>query len=170
MAVFERETVVDADLDDVWDFHSRVDGLAALTPDWFHLEYHGRELPEDAQDPDSADELVEGSTVELSVRPLGVGPRQRWRSRIVARSREGDEALFRDEMVEGPFEHWVHTHRFEAVADGTRVHDHVEYRLADVPLGGGVDRLLVAGLAPTFRYRHGRLHALLGSGAWAGWD
>lgn len=166
MAAFERETHVRAPLADVWAFHSTVDGLAALTPDWMRFRVHAVEGPAGEPDPEV---LEAGSTVELSVRPFGRGPRQRWRSEILTRRREEGAALFRDRMVAGPFEEWVHTHAFYAEDGGTRIRDRVEYALSAAPLGGIVDRLAVAGLAPTFRYRHRRTRELLEEGDWDGW-
>lgn len=174
MAVFERETTVRTPLETVWAFHSTVDGLAALTPDWLHLQVHAIEGPdrESRQDVrDGASSVLEaGSTVDLSVRPFGRGPRQHWRSEILTRRREAGAALFRDRMVEGPFDEWVHTHAFYAADGGTRIRDRVEYALSAAPLGGIVDRFAVAGLAPTFRYRHRRTRELLAEGDWDGWD
>ena len=158
MAVYERSVLVDAPFEEVWAFHSRVSGLEALTPDWMHLHIEAVRGPDGDPDPDI---LETGSTIESSVRPFDVGPRQRWISYIATR-REGDgEAMFRDEMTRGPFPHWVHTHRFEATPDGTRVHDRVEYRLPGGPLGRLVGPLGVVGFEPMFRYRHRRTKELL---------
>ena len=158
MAVYERETVVKAPFDEVWDFHSRASGLVALTPGWMNLRLERVVGPDGEPDPEK---LVAGSKLEASVRPFGVGPRQRWISYIVT-VREGDgEALFVDEMTRGAFPHWEHTHRFEAVPGGTRVTDHVEYRLLGGPLGGAVGPLAWVGFEPMFRYRHRRTKKLL---------
>ena len=129
MAVYERSTLVRAPLEEVWAFHSTVDGLVALTPGWLGLTVEAVRGPDGEADPEVLDV---GSEVDLSLRPFGAGPRQRWTSRIVARERSADAAEFRDEMVDGPFDRWVHAHRFEAVEAGTRVVDRVEYAL---PLG-----------------------------------
>ena len=42
---------------------------------------------------------------------------------------------FVDRQLEGPYRHWHHTHRFEDVAEGTRMTDRVEYELPLGPLG-----------------------------------
>jgi ligand-binding SRPBCC domain-containing protein len=151
MAVYERETVVATPFDEVWDFHSDTRGLEALTPDWMHLEIESVEGPDGDPDPDVLDT---GSTIKSSVRPFGVGPRQQWISYIATRREDEGEAMFRDEMTRGPFPHWVHTHRFQAVEGGTRVHDHVEYRLPGGPLGRAVGPLGWIGFEPMFRHRH----------------
>jgi len=157
MAVYERTSVVQAPLEEVWAFHSTVDGLVALTPDWFNMEIESVVGPSGEADPD---ELVEGSEVTLSTRPLDVGPRQAWTSRITHRDHQDGQAVFRDEMVDGPFERWRHTHRFTATADGTRLTDRVRYQF---PLGvaAGLSRLAWPGFAAMFSYRHRRTRKLL---------
>ena len=96
--------------------------------------------------------LEAGATVTLSVRPFGVGPRQRWTSRIVESGRSDGVATFRDAMVEGPFPHWVHTHRFVADGDETVVVDRVDYRLPLLP--GPASALGRPALEALFAYRH----------------
>jgi ligand-binding SRPBCC domain-containing protein len=153
---YERRTRVDAPLDDVWAFHSRIEGLEALTPGFLNLRVESVVGP----DGDEPDVLVEGTRIEMSVRPFGVGPRQSWTSVIVAREEGEGYAEFRDEMLGGPFRDWIHTHRFLDRGDSTVVEDHVEYRLPR-----GLDRLgalAVVGFEPMFRYRHRRTRQLLG--------
>jgi ligand-binding SRPBCC domain-containing protein len=160
MAVYERETRVAAPLEEVWAFHSRVDGLEALTPDWMHLRVESIEGP----DGEPAPEVLEtGSRISMSVRPFGVGPRQPWTSVILERREQDGAALFRDEMVEGPFPEWVHTHAFYADGGFTRVRDRVEYRLPGGPLGDLAAPFSRIGFEPMFRYRHRRTHELLGT-------
>lgn len=158
MAVYERESRVRAPLDAVWEFHATTDGLVALTPDWFGLRVEAVTGPDGEPNPS---ELVEGSTIELSVRSLGVGPRRRTTSVIERRRRDDGAALFRDRMADGPFEDWVHTHAFYADGDETIVRDRVEYRLPCGAAGRLAARSMVIGLAPAFRYRHRRTRELL---------
>ena len=126
MTDYRRQTLVRAPLSEVWRFHSSVDGLVALTPNWMNLRVETVLGPDGEPDPEV---LGAGSEVHLSMRPLGVGPRQHWSSRILEREQRDGEAWFSDEMVEGPFPHWVHTHRFTADGDDTLVTDEVAYEL-----------------------------------------
>jgi ligand-binding SRPBCC domain-containing protein len=154
MAVYERSTVVSAPLEDVWDFHSTIDGLLALTPGWMNMRTEAIRDPGVGPDPAV---LGTGAEIDMSVRPLGVAPRQSWTSRIVERAHEGDSAYFSDEMRDGPFARWLHTHRFEAVENGTRITDHVEYELGR-PLGA-LSGLAWPGFEAMFTYRHRRTKA-----------
>lgn len=152
MAVYERSTVVRAPLEAVWQFHTSPDGLVAVTPDWLGLAVDSVVGPNGTAEPDT---FAVGTTVRLSVQPLGIGPRQSWTSRIIHREYAGDTAEFSDEMVEGPFPRWHHTHRFVAVRSGTRLVDRVEYEL---PLGParGLSGLAWPGFETVFAARHRR--------------
>lgn len=152
MAVFERGTEIRAPLEAVWAFHSTVDGLVAVSPGWLGLRVESVVGPDGESDPDV---LVVGSEVTLSVRPLGIGPRRTWTSRVTRRKHRGEAAVLADEMVDGPFRRWHHTHRFDAIAGGTRLTDRVEYEL---PLGParGLSGLARPGLAAMFAARHRR--------------
>jgi ligand-binding SRPBCC domain-containing protein len=159
MAHYERSTYIDAPFEDVWDFHSTEKGLVALTPGWLNIQLESVTGPDGESNPAV---LETGAELVSSVKPLGVGPRQRWTSRIVARERSGAESgFFRDEMIDGPFASWVHTHRFEADDGGTRITDSIEYELPGGGLGRAVSPLAVVGFEPMFRYRHRRTHELL---------
>ncbi|PSP90216.1 cyclase [Halobacteriales archaeon QS_4_69_34] len=151
MPVYERETRVAAPFERVTEFHSTLDGLAALTPEWMGLRVESVRGPDGEPDPET---LEAGSVAELSVRPFGIGPRQRWTTHIVAREEREGGATFRDEMHDGPFERWVHTHGFYADGDGTLVRDRVEYELPGGRVGRALGPFAVVGFEPMFRYRH----------------
>ncbi|SDQ99298.1 SRPBCC family protein [Natronobacterium texcoconense] len=156
MPTYERRTTVRAPLEEVWDFHSRVSGLEALTPDWLDLRVEAVIGPDGEADPDV---LEPGSEVALSIRPFGVGPRQHWTSVITDRKRQDGTAYFRDEMVYGPFDHWIHTHTFYADGDRTILRDHVEYDLPLGPLGDAASPFSPLGFEAMFRERHRRTKA-----------
>jgi ligand-binding SRPBCC domain-containing protein len=158
MATYERRVRVDAPLADVWDFHSTIRGLEALTPDWMHLRVEKVIGPDGERDPEIMDA---GSTAITSVQPLGVGPRQRWISEIVERREADDFAVFRDVMSEGPFAEWEHTHAFYRDGDGTVLRDTVSYQLRGCAIGRALSPLGRVGLEPMFRYRHRKTKELL---------
>ncbi|QSG14737.1 SRPBCC family protein [Halapricum desulfuricans] len=158
MATYKRSVRVEAPFEEVWEFHATGDGLVALTPGWMHLQIEAERGPDGESDPDT---LEAGSTVVSTIQPFGVGPRQRWVSEIVARERKDDYAMFRDEMAEGPFPHWVHTHSFYRDGSATLVRDFVEYDLPGGPVGRVGSPLAWVGLEPMFRYRHRKTKELL---------
>jgi ligand-binding SRPBCC domain-containing protein len=156
MASYQRRTRVAAPLDEVWALYSRIEGLEALTPDWMNLRVEAVRGPDGEADPEVLDP---GTQIRLSTRPFGVGPRQAWTSRILSREENEGSAVFVDDMVDGPFRRWVHTHRFFADGDETVVEDDVEYAfpVADGLLGP----VSVVGFEPMFRYRHRKTRELL---------
>ncbi|WP_339104021.1 SRPBCC family protein [Haloterrigena salinisoli] len=133
MATYDRRTTIDAPLADVWAFHSRVEGLEGVTPDWMGLRVESVIGPDGTTDPER---LEAGTELSLSIRPFGVGPRQRWTSLITDRERGDGSAYFRDEMVRGPFDRWEHTHAFFADGERTVLRDHVAYELPGSGVAG----------------------------------
>ncbi len=153
MPEYERRTRVRAPLDEVWSFHSTADGLEALTPDWMGLRVE-RTLGPDGDDDPAV--LEAGSELVLSVRPFGVGPRQYLTSVIVDRERTDGAGSFSDEMVDGPFDRWLHTHSFYADGDETVLRDSIEYELPLGGLGDALSPFARLGFEPMFRDRHRR--------------
>ncbi|MFB6311275.1 MAG: SRPBCC family protein [Salinirussus sp.] len=158
METFERSTYVAAPLERVWDFHSTVEGLEALTPGWMGLRVEAVRGPDGSPDPDV---LETGAEIALSTSVAGVGPQQRWTSRIAARDWTHGAAYFRDEMLAGPFPEWEHTHLFYRDGDGTLLRDIVRYELPGGSVGRTLSPLAIVGLEPLFRYRHRRTRELL---------
>ena len=168
MPTYERETRIPVTFDRVWEFHSRVTGLTALTPGFAGLEVEEIRTPSSVHDGDreavETVELVVGTEIDASVRPFDVGSRTGWTSVIVDRSESADAAHFCDEMRAGPMRYWRHTHTFFRDGDGTLLRDRVEYRLPGGRLGAAVAPLAVLGFAPFFIHRHRRTERLLTDG------
>jgi ligand-binding SRPBCC domain-containing protein len=158
MATYQREVRVDAPLDEVWAFHSAIDGLEALTPDWMNLRVEAIRGPDGDPDPEV---LAPGTRIRLAARPFDVGPPQRWVSEITRRERGDGAAVFEDVMHGGPFETWRHTHQFFAADRGTLIRDRVEYEFPGGPIGRAAGPLGWVGFEPMFRYRHRRTKELL---------
>lgn len=65
---------------------------------------------------------------------------------------------FTDQQLKGPYQSWVHTHRFEPVANGVIVHDLIRYTLPLAPVGNTVLPLVQNKLAQIFAYRNKALY------------
>ncbi|MDB4967525.1 MAG: Cell division inhibitor [Myxococcales bacterium] len=141
-ATFEHRSEVPASAPETFAWHTRPGALQRLTPPWERAEVVRH------------DGVHDGDIAELRV---AVGPvTQRW----VARHRDFiDGVQFADEQVEGPFAHWLHTHRVEPRgADRCVIEDRIEYAL---PMGG-LGRAFGGGfvqrkLERMFAYRHATL-------------
>lgn len=86
----------------------------------------------------------------------------RWASRITGWD---PPRRFIDEQIRGPYGLWVHTHTLVAVPSGTRIEDHVRYRLPLSPVGDIAYPFVRRQLERIFSYREQAVRvALLGSG------
>lgn len=157
MATYRRETRIEAPLPAVWSFHSQIDGLEALTPGFVNLRVDRVVGPDGTPNPD---ELVEGSRIHLTTRPLGL-PGGSFVSVITHREQDDGYAQFVDTMEDGPLPRWQHTHTFRADGDGVRLIDEVDYRLPGGSVGDLLGPLGWLGFEPAFRYRHRRTKQLL---------
>ena len=137
---------VSTPLDQTFEFFSRPENLARITPPWLGF----RMVSDDA-------DMREGLRIEYRIRPLGFP--QKWVSEITAYD---PPHRFVDEQVVGPYRRWHHEHRFRAVDGGTEVTDTVTYALPFGPLGRLAHSLVVRRqLESIFRYRSERLPELL---------
>jgi ligand-binding SRPBCC domain-containing protein len=141
----ERELAVPRPLDEVHAFFADPSCLAELSPPWLALRI--------VTPPPRV--MRRGAVFDIAVRVHGVP--LRWRSLISAWE---PPHRFVDEQTRGPFRAWIHEHRFDACAEGTRIADRVRY----APLGGALaDRLFVRpDLERIFAYRAERMRALFG--------
>jgi len=138
--VFQRTVRVPVPVDALFAWHERPGAFIRLSPPWDAprvLEQTGG--------------IRDGAKVALRVHAGPVATTWRLEHRDYIENRQ-----FVDELREGPFAHWVHTHRFSPDgANASILEDHIEYALPMGPLGD-----LVAGgysestLARVFTYRH----------------
>ena len=106
------ETIVPVDLDRTFAFFSDAQNLERLTPPWLSFRIQ-TPLPI---------EMKEGTLIDYLIELYGVPIP--WRTRIDVWE---PGVRFVDRQIAGPYRWWRHEHRFEPVAGGTRVVDHVEY-------------------------------------------
>ncbi|NHN40094.1 SRPBCC family protein [Halorubellus sp. JP-L1] len=158
MPTFQRDVRVHAPFETVWDFHSDVAGLEALTPEFMRLEVVSVRGPDGEPEPDV---LETGAEIDMRMHPLGVTPALSWTSVIVEREETDGSAYFVDEMRDGPFREWRHAHMFYADDGDTIVRDRVDYRLPFGALGDAVGPFAKLGFEGMFRDRHGRTKRLL---------
>jgi ligand-binding SRPBCC domain-containing protein len=123
-----------------WDFFSRPEQLACITPPDLGFEVTSP-LPE---------RMYPGMIVCYRVSPFG-GVRVSWITEIT-QLREPE--FFVDEQRSGPYRFWHHQHHFRAVAEGVEMTDLIHYQLPFGWLGdllGG--RLVERRVAAIFAYR-----------------
>ncbi len=100
-----------------------------------------------------------GQIITLKVRQPPIPFPQTWVVRVADLVQD---RLVVDEAVRSPFAKWRHEHRFEPLPNGgTRMTDHITYRLPFGPIGALVDRIMARRqLATMFAERHARTKAL----------
>jgi ligand-binding SRPBCC domain-containing protein len=141
------ETVVPAPIETAFAFFSNAANLQRLTPPWLDFRIL-TPLPI---------VIHEGAIIDYRIGLYGLP--MPWRTRIDAWE---PGVMFVDRQVAGPYRWWHHTHRFEAVAGGTRVTDDVEY----VPRAAWASSWLVArDVRRIFEYRQAVLGPLLSEGS-----
>ena len=136
---------------ELFEFHRRPANLASVMPPTTRVMHL------------SADEVAEvGGVLELRVREMGIVP-MRWKCRW---QRVESPSLLVDEMLEGPFETFEHSHRFEFVSENqTRLVDEVLYAWGRGWFGWIVSRAAVhLYLRLMFAWRHARMRELFSEG------
>jgi ligand-binding SRPBCC domain-containing protein len=106
------EVVLPVPLERAFAFFADAWNLERITPPWLEFGIRTRR-PLD---------MREGAIIDYRIRLHGVPIP--WRTRIDVWE---PGVRFVDRQVLGPYRWWRHEHRFEAVAGGTRIVDHVEY-------------------------------------------
>lgn len=112
--LLERTQVIESDLTKVFRFFENPHNLKRITPPWLNFRVRS-----------STDETIEeGARIRYTISWLGLP--LRWES-LIARYEKG--VLFADQMLQGPYKSWYHTHEFKEVPGGVEMTDRVEYQL-----------------------------------------
>lgn len=148
MHTLEKEVVLGAAVDKLWDFVATPDNLNLLTPPELDFRIVSK-VPE---------RMFDGLTILYDIRIPFFG-RRRWLSEI-KHIREGFS--FVDEQRIGPYRYWYHYHQVEELGAGrSRMLDRVHYRLPAEPFSLPLHALVVERmLARIFAYREKRLQEI----------
>jgi uncharacterized protein (TIGR01777 family) len=143
MPYFRHRSHLPFSPDQVFNWHLRPGAFERLSPPWVQVRVTDRQGT-----------IQDGGTVRIAIKQ---GPAEvTWK----VRHTDFDEGtLFRDEQVSGPFEKWVHSHRFLPAEDGgCLMEDEIEWT---APFGAA-GKLFAEGfidkeLERLFLFRHARL-------------
>ncbi|HEY7526815.1 MAG TPA: NAD(P)H-binding protein [Candidatus Limnocylindria bacterium] len=140
------ETSVPRPLDEVFDFFSRPENLARITPPELAFELTSRDT-----------RMRAGLQIDYRIRPI-LGLPARWRTLI---TEYAPPHRFQDIQLRGPYRRWEHTHTFTASAEATTIHDAVRYELPLGRLGDAFhDRLVRTALDRIWAYRAWAIHEI----------
>ena len=134
---FYHAFVVQADIDKVWEFYTGIDHLRVITPPQIKLQ---------VEKSTTGSRLEEGTDVWLSGHYITT---IRWHSRITRM----EPFIYVDEMLQGPFKTWIHTHSFRATSGGTEVIDEIDFELPYGAVGRVFEGYVACQLARIFAYR-----------------
>ena len=144
----EREQWVPSSLQEVFSFFSDAGNLQTLTPKWLRFQIL---TPQPI-------EMAPGITIDYRLFWHGIP--MHWQTEI---TRWEPPHQFEDLQVKGPYQLWHHTHRFQAVDQGTRIADSVRYSLPFGVLGRAAHAFSVRqNVEDIFNYRDAKVRALFG--------
>lgn len=144
----EKEILVKAPRQQVWDFFSKPHNLVRITPAYMNFRI--------VDCPDTP-EIYTGMLIEYRVSPVLRMP-LKWVTEIKA---VDAGSRFMDTQRSGPYALWEHTHTFSETPAGTLMHDKVDYALPMGPLGTLAHGLFVRRqLEALFTYREQRIREL----------
>lgn len=145
----ENSLIVNAPLEEVWDFFSNPGNLAALTPPKFKLQF--------MQEPPSS--MHDGQQITYFLSPIP-GFRFRWEGEI---TEVKELERFIDLQRKGPFAFWRHEHLFYEKATGTEVRDQLQYALPFGMIGTTFQPLVKRKMDAMFTYRNEKLKEVFSS-------
>jgi ligand-binding SRPBCC domain-containing protein len=131
---------------EIFPFFADARNLGSITRPWLHFELLTR-----------GDMTMRvGALIEYRIKLHGIP--LHWKTKITAWD---PPFRFVDEQIKGPYQQWIHEHRFEKSGEGTLCHDRVRYSI----FGGLiVNRLFVEpDVKKIFLFREKKLTELFGS-------
>lgn len=137
MRRFSHTFEVAAPIEKVWSFYTDIGHLEVITP---------RKLELKVVKCTTGKQIAEGTEVWLEGNLL---MKSRWHSRIT----HLNPYVYIDEMLEGRFRVWKHTHTFEQTSSGTTVTDIIDFELHYAPLGKLLESFVEKQLAKIFAHR-----------------
>jgi len=144
----KRKQIVNATIDEVWDFFSSPENLDALTPS---------EMRFDIITPRPLDNMHEGQLIDYIVAPI-LGIPLKWRTEIIE---VVPKVKFIDLQIKGPYKLWHHTHLFKDLGDKVEMTDIVKYALPMGPLGNLAHPVFVKSkLESIFDFRYKKVEEL----------
>ena len=144
----KREQIISKNILDVFDFFSRPENLAKITPPKMKFKIL---TP-------TPIEMKEGALIDYTVRVLGIPIR--WRTLI---TKYQPPNIFIDQQLKGPYSLWHHTHTFEQISQNeTLIKDIVIYTIPFGFIGRIVHFLYIKkDLDKIFNFRKDKIADLL---------
>lgn len=141
-----REAVIDASIQEVFDFFSDAGNLERITPPSLRFRIL---TPRPIR-------MRRGVLIDYELKICGM--RVRWRTEITVWD---PPHAFVDTQQRGPYRRWIHRHEFEPVdAHSTRMRDRVRYQLPFRPFGEIAYPIVALQLRRIFEHRQQTIQEL----------
>jgi len=139
MLLFERSASIPQDRQELFQYHANPGAIDRLIPPWENVRIERR-----------SDTLAVGSEVILRNSVFGVP--MRWHAR---HTQLDAPKSFQDIQLSGPFQSWVHDHRFESVnSKNSILHDRIQFEIKFGSPGKLALPIVRSKLDSMFAYRH----------------
>ena len=137
----KREQLLNANIEDVWEFVSSPLNLKKITPDYMNFTITSNDLEK---------EMYPGMIICYKVSPL-LGIPTNWGTEITHVKKY---KLFVDEQRVGPYKIWHHEHLFRVEGEGVLMIDIVSYKLPFGIIGKLLNTLFIKNkIQDIFNYR-----------------
>ncbi len=107
------ETIIHKPIEEVFDFFSKAENLNKLTPPELYFKII-TPLPIT---------MKVGTLIDYQLKLTGIP--FKWKTKI---TKWDPPFVFEDTQLKGPYNTWIHEHRFESVGNGTKMTDYLQYR------------------------------------------
>jgi ligand-binding SRPBCC domain-containing protein len=111
---FKKTQLINATIDQVWDFISRPENLKKITPDYMGFNIIGDDVPK---------KMYSGMIISYMVSPM-LGIKTNWVTEI---THIKEKEYFVDEQRVGPYKIWHHQHHIEQTENGVLMTDIISY-------------------------------------------
>ncbi|MBZ0178613.1 MAG: SRPBCC family protein [Ignavibacterium sp.] len=140
------EQIVDANLNEVFEFFENPENLGVITPDWMKFEIL------------TPRPLIMKKDAEFDYRINLFSVPLKWKTIIT----DYDPPYkFVDVQKNGPYKYWHHTHLFETEGDKTKITDNIDYKLYGGPIGVLINNIYVRkNLKSIFDFRENKINQL----------
>ncbi|MGZ5501040.1 MAG: SRPBCC family protein [Nitrososphaeraceae archaeon] len=130
--------IINEDIEKVWDFYTDIRHLEIITPKKLNLKIINT----------SNQKIILGQETIISAKIIII--QRTWHSKITL----FQQYEYIDEMLEGPFMKWKHTHKFKRInKNKTEIIDEVEFSLPYGAFGKIVSICVTKILRQLFKYR-----------------
>ena len=143
MYTFQSKTILNSNIDNVFEFFCKSENLQKLTPSSLNFKILS-EIP---------NEMKKGALIDYQIKLYGVPVK--WKTKI---TKWNPPFEFEDTQLKGPYKLWKHSHIFTDLGDKTEMTDIVKYNPKGWPFNSLLNHIFVRKeVEKIFSYREERI-------------